>query len=120
MCQLKTKGIMLNQASDEGYEAVLPGIARKTLVYGEKTLMVQFLLKKGAMLPRHCHPYEQTGYLVSGRMVLTIGGRSVEVGPGDSWCIAEGIEHGAEVGEDAVAVEVFAPVRPDYLPQAAQ
>jgi len=52
--------------------------------------------------------------------VLTIGGRSVEVGPGDSWCIAEGIEHGAEVGEDAVAVEVFAPVRPDYLPQAAQ
>jgi quercetin dioxygenase-like cupin family protein len=120
VCQLKTKGIMILQASDEGYVAVLPGIARKTLVYGEKTLMVQFRLEKGAILPIHAHPYEQTGYLVSGRMVLTIGGRSVEVGPGDSWCIAEGIEHGAEVGEDAVAVEVFAPVRPDYLPQAAQ
>lgn len=118
--QLKSKGIMILQANDEGYEEVLPGIARKTLVYGKKTLMVQFLLEKGAMLPLHCHPYEQTGYLLSGRMVLTIGDRSVSVGPGDSWCVAEGVEHGAEVGEDAVAVEVFAPVRPDYLPQAVE
>jgi quercetin dioxygenase-like cupin family protein len=110
---------MIVQASDVGYVTALPGIARKTLVYGEKTLMVQFLLEKGATLPLHSHPYEQTGYLVSGRMVLTIGGRSVEVGPGDSWCIAEGVEHGAEVREDAVAIEVFAPVRPDYLPQAS-
>jgi quercetin dioxygenase-like cupin family protein len=111
---------MITEASDDGYEAVLPGIFRKTLVYGEKTLMVQFRLEKGAMLPRHAHPYEQAGYLVSGRMVLTIGDQSVEVGPGDSWCIAEGVLHGAEVGEDAVAVEVFSPVRPDYLPQAGE
>lgn len=111
---------MITTASDEGYIAVLPGIHRKTLVHGEKTLMVQFRLDKGAMLPRHAHLYEQTGYLVSGRMVLTIDDRSMEVGPGDSWCIAAGAVHGAEVGEDAVAVEVFAPVRPDYLPQAAE
>lgn len=111
---------MIVQESCGEYVAVLSGISRKTLAYGEKTLMVQFQLKMGAILPLHAHPYEQTGYLVSGRMVLTIGGRSAEVGPGDSWCIAEGVEHGAEVREDAVAVEVFAPLRPDYLPQAAE
>ena len=106
--------------SDEGYVLALPGIVRKTLAYGAKTLMVEFRLEKGATLPRHSHPYEQIGYLVSGRMVLTIDGEARELAPGDSWCIAEGVAHGAEVREEAVAVEVFAPVRPDYLPDAAR
>jgi len=30
--------------------------------------------------------------------------------------IPGGVEHGAEVLEDSVAVEVFSPVREDYLP----
>jgi hypothetical protein len=29
------------------------------------------------------------------------------------------VEHGAEVLEDSVAVEVFSPVREDYLPDKA-
>jgi len=107
---------MLVPKSDKGFVAALPGIARKTLAYGEKTLMVEFRLEKGSALPLHSHPYEQIGFLVSGRMVLTIAGEAKEVAPGDSWCIAENVEHGAEVAEDVVAIEVFAPVRPDYLP----
>ncbi len=34
----------------------------------------------------------------------------------DSWCLKGGVEHSAEVLEDSVAVEVFSPVRKDYLP----
>lgn len=60
--------------------------------------------------------YEQTGYLVSGEMELTIGGESFKAGPGDAWCIPGGMEHGAVVVEDSVAIEVFAPVREDYVP----
>ena len=37
--------------------------------------------------------------------------------PGDSWCIGGDVEHGAEILEDSVAVEVFSPVREDYLPK---
>jgi len=40
------------------------------------------------------------------------------VAPGDSWCIAGGVEHGADVLEDSVAVEVFSSMREDYLPPA--
>ena len=36
---------------------------------------------------------------------------------GDSWCIPSGVEHGAEILEDSVAIEVFSPVREDYLPK---
>jgi len=94
----------------------LPGIERKTLAYGDKTLLVEFLLTKGSQLPQHAHPHEQTGYLIKGQMRLSIDGKVNDVHPGDSWSIAGGVEHGAEILEDSVAVEVFSPVRADYLP----
>ncbi|MBU2499149.1 MAG: cupin domain-containing protein [Proteobacteria bacterium] len=67
-------------------------------------------------LPRHAHPHEQTGYLVKGRIRLSIAAEEYDVRPGDSWSIPSGIEHGAEIVEDSQAVEVFSPVREDYLP----
>ena len=68
-------------------------------------------------LPAHAHPYEQTGYLVKGRIRLKIGGAEFDAREGDSWSIPTNVEHGAEIVEDAVAVEVFSPVREDYLPK---
>jgi len=79
-------------------------------------LMAEFLLKQGSTLPRHGHPHEQTGYLVKGRIRLSIGTEAYDVQPGDSWCIPSGVEHGAEIIEDSVGIEVFSPVREDYLP----
>lgn len=108
---------MFQKHSDKGYSLALEGIHRKTLAYGKKTLMTKFLLKKGSTLPRHAHPHEQTGYLVKGRIRLFIGSESYDVEQGDSWCIPGGVEHLAEIIEDSVAVEVFSPVREDYLPQ---
>jgi quercetin dioxygenase-like cupin family protein len=108
---------MFQKHSEDGYTPVLPGIEQKTLVYGEKTLLVEFILKGGSQLPQHSHPHEQTGYLVKGRMRLTMDGMEYEVMPGDSWCIPSGVEHGAQSSEDSVAVEVFSPVRTDYLPK---
>ena len=108
---------MLQKHSKEGYSTPIPGISLKTLVYGEKTLMTEFLLKKGSLLPQHSHPHEQTGYLVSGHIRLSIGSEKNDVMPGDSWCIPGGVEHNAEILEDSVAIEVFSPVREDYLPK---
>jgi quercetin dioxygenase-like cupin family protein len=107
---------MYKIGNNEGYRQALEGITQKTLVYGEQTLMAEFRLAQGAQLPLHSHPHEQTGYLVRGRLKLTIGSDSHDVMPGDSWCIPGGVGHCAEAREDSVAVEVFAPVREDYLP----
>ncbi|MEE9910637.1 MAG: cupin domain-containing protein [Deltaproteobacteria bacterium] len=108
---------MFYQKSDDGYHSRIKGIDQKTLVYGERTLLAEFHLKKGSVVPAHAHPNEQTGYLVSGRMVFTLGGRQYDTQAGDSWCIAAGAEHSAEVIEDSVAVEIFSPLREDYLPE---
>lgn len=96
---------------------MLPGIHLKTLVYGEKTLFVEFRMAANSVLPEHAHIHEQTGYLVKGRIRLTIGEQSFEVGPGDSWCIPGDTRHSADILEESVAVEVFSPVREDYLPE---
>ena len=107
---------MFYKNDDRGYKKVLEGIELKTLVHGKKTLFAEFRLLKGSNLPRHSHPHEQTGYLVSGHMRLSIGEETFEAEPGDSWCIPGDVEHGARILADSVAVEVFSPVREDYLP----
>jgi quercetin dioxygenase-like cupin family protein len=111
---------MFEKRSDSDYRPALDGIERKTLVHGDRTLMTEFLLCKGAVLPRHAHPHEQTGYLVRGRIRVSIGTDEYEASVGDSWCIPGGVEHGADILEDSVAIEVFSPVREDYLPRASK
>jgi len=108
---------MFQKHSKSGYTTAVPGIEQKTLVYGEQTLMAEFLLKKGSRLPHHSHTHEQTGYLVSGHIRLTIGLEEKDVVPGDSWCIPGAVVHGAEILEESVAVEVFSPVREEYVPK---
>ena len=106
---------MFYKQTKEGYAAPAEGVRLKTLVHGEKTHMCEFRLKKGSLLPKHSHPHEQTGYLVSGRVDLFIEGKKLEALPGDGWCIPGDAEHWADSLEDSVVVEVFSPVRDDYL-----
>ncbi len=107
---------MFSRNNDDGFVSVADGIERKTLVSGEKTLLTEFRLEKGSQLPRHSHPHEQTGFLVSGKMRIISGGETFDAQPGDSWCIYGGVEHGAEALLTSIAIEVFSPVRDEFLP----
>ena len=95
---------------------LLEGVDLTTLVHGEKTLMGRFRIAKGAAIPPHSHPHEQTGIMISGRLRFNIDGKVMDAEPGDSWCLTGGVEHAVEALEDSVVVEVFSPVREDYLP----
>lgn len=99
-----------------GFVNPIEGIEMKTQVYGEKSLLTRFHLKKDSLLPNHSHPHEQTGFLVSGKMKLFIADEEFLVEPGDTWCIMGNIEHSAQIIENSVAIEVFSPVREEYLP----
>jgi len=109
---------MFTRSSPSGYREILPGVRCKTLAHGARTLFAEFRLGKGSVVPRHAHPHEQTGCIVRGALRLTVAGEAFDAGPGDCWCIAGGVEHEAVALEDTVAVEVFSPVREDYLPGA--
>jgi quercetin dioxygenase-like cupin family protein len=78
--------------------------------------MGEFKIAKGALIPPHAHPHEQTGVLLSGKLRFKTEAETFDAEGGDSWCIPGNVEHSAEALEDSVVVEVFSPVREDYLP----
>ncbi|KUG04004.1 putative pectin degradation protein [hydrocarbon metagenome] len=105
------------KSSPDGYIKAIDGIYRKTLVWGNNALLTEFKLAGGKKLPLHKHDEEQVGYLVNGHIILLIGNIKYDMLPGDSWAIPGGVEHSAEIIEDSLAIEVFSPVRSDYLPE---
>ncbi len=106
---------MFNNKTDKGYRTARPGVNFRTLAFGERTHLTEFRLAKGSIIPKHEHPHEQTGYLVSGGMTFVIAGETFETKPGDGWSIPGGVSHSVDVHEDCVVIEVFSPAREDYL-----
>ena len=95
---------------------LLDGVKLTTLVHGDKTLMGHFKIAKGSVIPTHSHPHEQTGMMISGKLRFIVDGEINDVEAGDSWCLPGGVEHSAEALADTIVIEVFSPVREDYLP----
>ena len=106
---------MIVKAGPEGYKNLLEGVRPKNLIHGERTHMTEVKVKKGSIIPEHQHPQEQTGYLVSGSLRFFGADGDTIVRPGDSWNFAGGEPHGAEALEDSLVIEVFSPIREDYL-----
>jgi len=98
------------------YRETVTGVTYKTLTYGAKTSLGEFHLQKGYEIPNHSHPHEQTGYMVSGKIAFTIDRKDYNAEAGDSWNIPGNVEHSVKVHEDSLLIEVFSPVREDYLP----
>ncbi|MGI6226219.1 MAG: cupin domain-containing protein [Peptococcales bacterium] len=106
---------MIVKNDEKSFVPMVEGAKRKTLAHGEKTLLIQVVLDKGSLVPNHAHPHEQIGYMISGKAIFIIDGEENEVNPGDSWAIPGNVAHSVKVIEDSVIVEVFSPVREDYL-----
>ncbi|GAB4325974.1 MAG: cupin domain-containing protein [Promethearchaeota archaeon] len=96
---------------------VLPGIFRRTLAHCPEVMMVRFFLKAGAKIPLHDHPAAQNGYVVSGRVKFFTDeeGGGFVAAPGDGYVFGPSEPHGADILEDSVVVEAFAPSRPEYV-----
>jgi quercetin dioxygenase-like cupin family protein len=106
---------MFYKNSNDNFEKMIEGISIKTLLYGEKTLFSEFHMDKGSKIPVHSHPQEQTGRLLKGKIMLTINDETAEMNPGDCWVVPGNVAHSVHVAEDSIAIEVFSPVREDYL-----
>lgn len=99
---------MLRRVDARPYET-WPGVTRRALALGERILLLEISLRKGAVAPAHSHPNEQSGYIVRGRLRIRIGDEIHELNPGDAYIIPPDVEHEAEALEDTVVVEVFSP-----------
>jgi quercetin dioxygenase-like cupin family protein len=109
------EAILFYKTDNTLYKTLLQGVHYRTLVHGTSTSLHEFILDKGSKIPMHSHPNEQTGYLVSGKMNFLLKDKIIPVEPGDSWNIPGGEEHGVDVINDCIVIEIFSPVREDYL-----
>ena len=95
------------------------GVVRRTLSWGERTLLVELSMAAGSDIPWHSHLHEQIGYVVRGRFLLDIWEECREVKATDSYLVLSGVSHRVRTLEDTVVVDIFSPVREDYLPPEA-
>jgi quercetin dioxygenase-like cupin family protein len=100
---------------DEAEEAhPVEGVRRRMIACGESVQIIEFFLPKGAVFPLHVHPHEQTGFINSGRLRVTIGDESSDLGPGDGYFVPPNVEHGTQALDDCVNIDVFSPPREEY------
>ncbi len=91
------------------------GVDFVVLSIGNDSMVTKMLYKSTDNVPLHKHPNEQSGYVVSGKYILRFGGQEYELTPGDTYSIPANIEHSIEIVEAGQVVDVFTPIRQDYL-----
>ncbi|GGM69426.1 cupin [Thermogymnomonas acidicola] len=93
---------------------MFPGVTRRVF-YGERSMLTMIDLKKGAEVPAHRHESEQITWVMSGSLEMTVGGKTRILSAGDVIVIPGSVEHSARALEDTVDIEVFSPVRQEWI-----
>lgn len=102
------------RAADVAPVPIAEGSSRKTLGWGERTLLSEVTLEKHGVVPLHSHPHEQIGYVVRGAIEFTLGDRVVVLRAGESYVIPGNLPHACHALEDSLAIDIFSPVREEY------
>jgi quercetin dioxygenase-like cupin family protein len=104
----------LHRWDELALEKVTEMISRK-IVTGEREMLAQVYLKKGALVPIHSHDAEQMTYVLQGALKFLIGGEEITVREGEVLHIPSGVPHQAEALDDTFELDLFSPIRTDWL-----
>jgi len=96
-------------------EKITEMISQK-IVTGEREMLAQIYLKRGALVPMHSHESEQMTYILQGALRVVVDGEEMTVREGEVLHIPSGVSHQAEALEDTFELDVFSPIRLDWLP----
>jgi quercetin dioxygenase-like cupin family protein len=89
-------------------------LSRK-IVTGEREMLAQVYLKRGCVVPMHAHESEQMTYILQGALKFLVGGEEITVRDGEVLHIPSRVEHQAEALDDTFSLDVFSPIRRDWL-----
>lgn len=91
------------------------GVAFDVLAIGKNTMVTRMNYRPENKVPVHVHPNEQSGYVISGKYRIRYQETDEILVAGDSYSIPENVPHSWELIEAGEVIDVFTPVREDYL-----
>jgi quercetin dioxygenase-like cupin family protein len=106
--------VRLHRWDEIALEKVTEVISRK-IVTGARQMLSQIYLKRGALVPMHKHESEQMTYILQGALRFLVGGEEVMVHEGEVLVIPSWVEHQAEALDDTLTLDLFSPIRQDWL-----
>ncbi|HVU11549.1 MAG TPA: cupin domain-containing protein [Phototrophicaceae bacterium] len=97
---------------------MMTGVHRRTMATTDEEMLCEFFLERDSLVPQHSHMNDQIGYVIYGKVEMTIGDVVQICNPGDSYAIPGGITHSARALIDSLVIDCFSPPRNDYRTEA--
>jgi quercetin dioxygenase-like cupin family protein len=91
------------------------GVSRQICGYDDKIMLVKVKFEVGAIGPLHEHYHSQVTYVASGVFEANINGVKQILKAGNSFYARPNVVHGVLCIEAGVLVDVFSPMRGDFL-----
>jgi quercetin dioxygenase-like cupin family protein len=95
-------------------EQLNPKVKRKAIHTLNMTI-ARLEIEKSAVVPEHHHVHEQVATVERGALKFFIDGKEEIIRAGESIAIPPNMPHSVEALEDTVVVDVFSPLRDDWL-----
>jgi quercetin dioxygenase-like cupin family protein len=112
--QATTDKLFVN-ADDLPWEVVGEGVRRQVLAYDAGLMLVKVAFEQGGVGARHQHPHVQMSYVESGVFEYTIEEETQTMRAGDTCYVPSNAWHSTTCLETGVLVDVFTPMREDFL-----
>lgn len=96
-------------------ETLENGVVRKVRGYLDDLMVVELSWKAGQVGALHTHPHRQCTYVLSGAFESTVDDDKQVLHAGDCVYTAADQEHSLVALEDGVILDVFTPIRRDFL-----
>lgn len=114
MISEKTSSLFISD-EDRSWEVLDEKVKRKILAYEESLMVVKVAFKTGGVGPLHQHMHVQITHVESGVFEVEIDGNKKVLNAGDAFHIPANILHGAVCLEEGVLIDVFSPMREDFI-----
>ena len=106
---------MFIENSEIPWEEVNKGVKRKLMAYDDKLMVVKVEFEPGGIGVLHQHHHSQITHVESGKFEVQINGEKRVLVAGDAFYIPPNVEHGAVCLEAGVLIDVFSPMREDFV-----
>ena len=101
-------------------ERIGDGIERQ-MIWGERLMICRLRFQPRVVTAVHAHPHEQITLVERGTVVFTIDGQTRTARAGDILHFPSHAAHGAAIlDEEAVLIDIFSPIRDEFLPAASR